>query len=125
MPKKDKAEVFVATESGACEIDGEPLIFTKGITRVRAGHPLLKAVPDYFAPVEDRVHYDLEQATAQEWDAFIEPLPGPHFPTATTINAEAAERAEHRGVVFFESYRVFSAASASSALNVVVIPFHL
>jgi glucoamylase len=25
----------------------------------------------------------VEQATAQEWDAFIEPLPGPHFPKPT------------------------------------------
>jgi glucoamylase len=25
----------------------------------------------------------VEQATAQEWDAFIEPLPGPHFPRPT------------------------------------------
>lgn len=64
MPTKEKAEVYVARESGASEVKGEVYTFTKGITRVRAGHPLLKAVPDYFEPVDDSVHYDLEQATA-------------------------------------------------------------
>lgn len=63
MPAK-KTEIYVAIESGSVEIKGETCVFVKNVTRVRAGHPLLKAVPDYFAEVEDAVHYDVEQATA-------------------------------------------------------------
>jgi hypothetical protein len=57
------AEVYIATQSGASDVDGETYVFTKGSTRVRAGHPLLRAVPDYFEPVDDHIHYDVEQAT--------------------------------------------------------------
>lgn len=64
-PRRSKAEVFVATMSGTCEIHGEPHVFIKGVTRVRAGHGLLKAVPDYFEPVDEAVHYDVEKATAE------------------------------------------------------------
>lgn len=59
-----KDDVFVATESGSCEVKGETFVFVRNVTRVRAGHPLLKAVPDYFRPVEERIHYDVEAATA-------------------------------------------------------------
>jgi len=35
-----------------------------GQTRVREGHPLLKAYPDWFVAVEDApVHYEVEAAT--------------------------------------------------------------
>lgn len=56
-------QVYVATESGSCEVKGETYIFVKNITRVRDGHPLLKNVGDYFKPVDDAVHYEVEQAT--------------------------------------------------------------
>ena len=56
--------VYIATESGSAEVDGETYIFTRGQTRVREGHPLLDAVRDYFEPVGDHIHYDVEQATA-------------------------------------------------------------
>jgi hypothetical protein len=65
MAKKD--EIYIATESGSCEVDGESLNFTKGITRVAnvgQGAKLLRAVPDYFKLVEDQIHYGVEQATA-------------------------------------------------------------
>jgi hypothetical protein len=57
-------DIYIAKESGSCEIDGQPHIFVKGVTRVRAGHQLLKACPDYFEPADKEIHYDLEQATA-------------------------------------------------------------
>jgi hypothetical protein len=63
-PRSRDQDIYVATESGSCEVAGENHVFVKGITRVRAGHPLLKAVPDYFKPIELEVHYDVEQATA-------------------------------------------------------------
>lgn len=53
------AEVYIATQSGVCELDGEALIFVKGRTRVQAGHPLLDAVPDYFMPASEKVHYEV------------------------------------------------------------------
>lgn len=62
--KRSSGDVYVCTESGSTEIDGQVLPYTKGITRVRAGHPLLKAVPDRFEPIDLTVHYDVEQATA-------------------------------------------------------------
>jgi hypothetical protein len=65
MPAAKKAtEVYVATDSGSVEIKGESYVFIRGVTRIRAGHPILKAVPDSFAPAEDQLHYDTEQATA-------------------------------------------------------------
>lgn len=57
-------DIFVAIESGSCEVKGETYVFVRGQTRIRAGHPLLKAVPDYFKPVEENVHYDVEAAVA-------------------------------------------------------------
>jgi len=59
-----KGDIYVATESGTCDIKGRQYPFTKGVTRVRAGHELLKACPDYFELVSEHVHYDVEQATA-------------------------------------------------------------
>lgn len=56
--------VYIATDSGSAEIKGETLVFSKGATLVREGHPLLKACPDFFELASDHVHYDVEQATA-------------------------------------------------------------
>jgi hypothetical protein len=64
MAAKKTEEVYIATQSGVAEIKGEPLVFTKGVTRVRHGHPLLKAIPEAFEPVNDHVHYEVEKATA-------------------------------------------------------------
>jgi len=61
---RSKGDVFVANTSGSAEVNGQVLTFTKGITRVRAGHPLLKGRESLFDPIDDHVHYDVEQATA-------------------------------------------------------------
>ena len=63
-PRPRKPGVYIATQSGTCEIDGEAYTFTRGATLVREGHPILDRVPDYFEPASDHVHYDVEQATA-------------------------------------------------------------
>jgi hypothetical protein len=59
-----KSDIYVATESFSIPIDGVVQQIHKGLTRVREGHPLLKAAPDYFAPIDTSVHYEMEQATA-------------------------------------------------------------
>lgn len=56
--------VYVATESGSVDVKGEVLTFTKGVTRAREGHPILKAVPACFELADEHVHYDVEKATA-------------------------------------------------------------
>ena len=64
MPRKQepKAEIYVARSTGVIRIKGESFTYIAGRTRVRAGHPLLKALPDKFQPLS--LDYDLEQATA-------------------------------------------------------------
>lgn len=57
-------EVYVANETFACEISGENIVVHKGITRVRAGHPLYDAHSGAFDRVGDDVTYDVEEATA-------------------------------------------------------------
>lgn len=57
-------DVYVAIESGAASVDGQEMIFVKGVTRVRAGHPLLRACPSLFKPADAHPSYDVEQATA-------------------------------------------------------------
>lgn len=56
--------VFVATQSFAVEINGAQEMIQQGITRVAAGHELLDVFPDRFKPVDDGVHFGVEQATA-------------------------------------------------------------
>lgn len=56
-------QILIATTSGVwVDADGVEYPYFRGITRVRAVHPLARAVPDAFKPVD--VHYDVEQATA-------------------------------------------------------------
>jgi hypothetical protein len=61
----DAAKVYIANTSGTSEVDGESLVFVKDVTRVRAGHPLLDMVPDYFTPVDDLIHYDVDEETRE------------------------------------------------------------
>ncbi len=64
MPQKSEPDIYVATETFSADIGGSPQMIYKGITRVRAGHPLLKGREALFAPVENSVDYEVEQATA-------------------------------------------------------------
>jgi hypothetical protein len=53
--------IYVATQSGTTEVNGQTYVFTRGVTRVREGHPLLGAVGNhYFEPVTEHVHYEWE-----------------------------------------------------------------
>lgn len=56
------AEILVAKESFSTEINGVPEAIIAGVTRVRANHPLAKQNPEYFEPIEERVHFDVEEA---------------------------------------------------------------
>lgn len=65
MPaRKTTGAIYVAIESGFAEVKGQLYQFTKGVTRVRAGHPLLKDHGVFFEPVDEHVTYEVEQATA-------------------------------------------------------------
>lgn len=62
--KKSGGRVYIATTSGTADVDGENYPFTKNVTRVSEGHPLLKQCPDFFELAENHIHYEVEQATA-------------------------------------------------------------
>ncbi|MGH8304879.1 MAG: E3 binding domain-containing protein [Steroidobacteraceae bacterium] len=66
--------IFVANETFSAELptgetdaEGQPkhqaFDVRKGITRVREGHLLIQHNPQYFDPVNEQVHYDVETAT--------------------------------------------------------------
>lgn len=58
-----RGEILVATETFTTDVNGTAVIVRAGVTRVRAGHVLAKANPQYFKPIE--VHYDIEDATEE------------------------------------------------------------
>lgn len=62
MPRTKEPTIYVARSSGVLKVDGKVHTYYAGRTRVRAGHPLLKAIPDRFEPM--KLDYDIEQATA-------------------------------------------------------------
>lgn len=63
MPAAKKGDIYVAVESGTVRIGDQDYPFTKGVTRVRAGHVLLKDHGVFFEPASEHVHYEVEQAT--------------------------------------------------------------
>lgn len=64
------ADVYVAKRTYATQLDGARVVVRKGVTRVRAGHPLIARNPDCFEPVDaSSVHYDVQQATRSYDDA--------------------------------------------------------
>lgn len=64
MARKGEGKIFVITQTGAAEIDGQRYTFYAGVTRVREGHPLLKSLaPDFYKEVDETVHYEWETAT--------------------------------------------------------------
>lgn len=56
-----QGQVFVAKESFSTVYEGAPIMVSRGVTRVREGHPLLKGREGFFEPIT--VDYDVEQAT--------------------------------------------------------------
>ncbi len=59
--------ILVALDSFAVRYEGADHSFTKGVSRVRAGHPILTRsnsgdITHLFEPIEP--HYEIEQATA-------------------------------------------------------------
>lgn len=57
-----KSDIYICKENAMVPLDGVPTLFTKGQTRVRAGHELLKLYPELFEPIT--VHYDVEEDTS-------------------------------------------------------------
>lgn len=56
-------EILIANVSGVwVDKDGTECPYYAGRTRVRASHPLAKAIPGAFDPMD--VQYDVEEATA-------------------------------------------------------------
>jgi hypothetical protein len=63
MPARKKVDLFMATESFATTVDGEPTFVRKG-ELAHGDHPILKTHKDLFKPAENYVRFDVEQATA-------------------------------------------------------------
>lgn len=63
MARRNQADIYVAKVAFFAEVDGEQIAVAAG-ERVRSGHPLLDSQREYFEPVDERVKYDVEQATA-------------------------------------------------------------
>jgi hypothetical protein len=93
-------KIFVAKESGVLEMpDGSVIVFTRGVTRVREGHDILKGRENMFEEIG--VHYDIEDARSAPQD---EPKPQPvaaapatpddddYFPPAPAAKKTAAPR---------------------------------
>ena len=60
--KYPETEVLIAIDSGVVVYDGNTEQIFKGISRAHRGHPIVKAAPDLWKPIE--VHYRVEQMTA-------------------------------------------------------------
>jgi hypothetical protein len=74
LKRKAKAPpiaAYVARETGVTTLGGRDVVFTAGVTRLRPGHALLKAVPSMFEPSTDRAGPIVEPRTLP---AYVEPL---------------------------------------------------
>lgn len=60
--KRPEDEILVAADDGTITIDEDTFYLRRGITRVRASHPMVERAPHLFKELD--VHYDVEQATA-------------------------------------------------------------
>jgi len=56
------SDIYVCKESAMVPINGVPTLLSKGETRVRAGHELLKLYPQLFELI--KVHYDVVEDTS-------------------------------------------------------------
>jgi hypothetical protein len=54
--------IFVAKDSFVGDVDGLPVVFNAGQTRVREGHPILDIYADLFEELD--VQYEVEAASA-------------------------------------------------------------
>jgi hypothetical protein len=61
---KSSPQVYVATESGSADVDGDTITFVKGQTRIRAGHAILSQLPNFFEPADEHLNYEVEDAMA-------------------------------------------------------------
>jgi hypothetical protein len=64
-------DVMVAVDSGIVVVDGREEFVRRGITRARRSHPIVKAAPSLWKPID--VHYDVEQMTAAPGERRGEP----------------------------------------------------
>lgn len=55
MARAKDPDVYVAVSSGTVRIDGKRRDYVRGMTVVRAGDPLLRAIPSRFRPLTDPV----------------------------------------------------------------------
>lgn len=53
------SDIYEAVQSGVITYGGVPHTIHKGVTKIRAGHPLLKTHSDMFKPV--KVHFDVDE----------------------------------------------------------------
>lgn len=82
------ARVFIATESGSTEVDGVPIVFNRGVTRVAEGHPLLTAHPTYFKVDDQAPHFTVERATAEPGEQRSAPEVSRSAPSPATADAK-------------------------------------
>lgn len=50
--------IYVPNQSAVVTLNGEPVFVEAGVTRIRAGHPLLDGNEDLFSLVSDDVDYE-------------------------------------------------------------------
>jgi hypothetical protein len=63
--KKDE-RLLVARESFEADVDGKSIVVHKGVTRVRASHPLVRGRELLFEPLDEhRDRPDVEEAIAE------------------------------------------------------------
>lgn len=60
---KTTTEMLVALDTGTVEIDGTPYQVQRGVTRLRADHPIVRSAPGLFGPLQSS-YPEVEQATA-------------------------------------------------------------
>ena len=82
------SDIYIANETFATELDGQSIIVQKDVTRVRAGHPLLKGKKDLFTLLT--VQFDVEQATAKPGEQRGAPATAPATAPAPEAKVEKA-----------------------------------
>lgn len=78
-------EILVAAATFQATIDGQERVFVAGRTTIRAGHPLLEGLGEFFVPLAPTFEFDAEAAAEP-------PPPEPQEPPHPTP-APAAKKA--------------------------------